>query len=279
MRLHMGSKRMVKTTIKCITVVTLLAILMLTLTGCRKEEQAPPPPANAELSFNLSVTQGFSSDSSSSSDAAQSEEIANLEKEIATLQAQIASLQNTLNDLRRDSSDSSNTDQNPVGFIEYLKIGDTEIRSDFSVIVPTSKSGQNVVGVLSSIYWLGGHADPIHFSSQISKANMNTIASMIHRTLGNTEVEFAFSVYDYDSQAKSYYKSFHTNSVPLQGLIQKAGGELAIAIDPAPSSEVTDPSNFRFTLGVVPQDRSQEVQIGVSATDTFSKKWGVEVTK
>jgi TolA-binding protein len=209
--------------------------------------------------------------------AEKSDEVIALENEIKSLQAQVASLQNTLHDLKLDLSKASNTYQNMVGYIEYIKIGDAELHSDFAVLDPTTNKQLNVVGVISQIFWEGGYAEPILFSCQISESNKTQLAVLTNSVISNTDVAFVFSVYNYDPEAKIYYKCFHTNSVKLQGFIYKSGGELAIEIDTDPSAEVTNPRNYTFTLGVAPQSYSQAIHLAVSSTDKFAKQWGVAV--
>ena len=69
---------------------------------------------------------------------------------------------------------------------------------------------------------------------------------------------------------------FTTNSVKLKGLVYKSGGELAITLDTDPSTEVTNPRNFTYSLGVMPQPESQDIHLAVSSTDKFVKKLGCQ---
>lgn len=170
--------------------------------------------------------------------------------------------------------------QELVGTVDYLKIGDKEFSSDLSVTDPEDVTqDKKVFGVLSSIYWNGGYANPVMFSAQISVDNKNTIATLMHKSMSNTEVEFSFTVYDYDPKAKKYFKCFHSNDIKLLGLVLKSGGELAMNVDMDQSMEVTSPKNYIFSLGVMPQDVAQEIQLAVSVADKFSKVWGITVAK
>lgn len=211
--------------------------------------------------------------------AEKSDEIKNLENEIKSLQTTLASRQNELRALERDSSKSGEWDDKhtQVGHIEYLKIGDTVLDADLSVVNPISANQSDVVGILSSIYWEGGYADPILFSCQVSEASKTKIAAMEPKSLSNTEVELMFSVYAFDPQAKAYYKSFHSDSVKLKGLVSKSGGKIYMDIATEQSFEVPSPQNYSFNLGVMPQGTSQSIHIAVSITDKIEKKWGVAV--
>jgi len=210
--------------------------------------------------------------------AQKSDAMTTLENEIRNLQAQVSTLKNTLNDLQREMNESSHTEQSRVGYIEYIKIGDTELVGDITVTDPVSSTQSSVVGVVSSIFWDGGYAEPISFSCQVSDMNKSRLQVLTHSTLSNTAVEFAFSVYEYDFNAKKYYKCFHTNSARLNGMIYKSGGQLAIGIDSEPRADVTNPKNFTFDLGVMPQSADQDIHLAFSVTDRLVKKWGVEVS-
>lgn len=168
--------------------------------------------------------------------------------------------------------------QELIGHLNYLKIGDTEMASDLNVTDPIDISSYvKVAGVMSSIYWNGGYAEPITLSAQVSTDNKNKLASLLHNSMANTDVEFQFTVYDYDPKTKAYFKAFHTNGVKLKGLVLKQGGELAMNISMDLSSEVVWPKNYTFQLGVMPQDQAMEIHLAFSSTDKLVKPWGVAV--
>jgi hypothetical protein len=173
--------------------------------------------------------------------------------------------------------------QGLVGHLVSLKIGGGEaLKSDMSVTDPTSENmgtTVKVVGVVSQIFWNGGYADPIQLSFQVSTANKNTVATMQHQTLSNTNVEMKFNIYDYDPDEKKFFKCFHTNDADLKGLIMKAGGELQVNVDMDQSTEVMNPKNFAMGLGVMPQPESQDIHLAMSSSGNFVKKWGVAVDK
>jgi hypothetical protein len=165
-----------------------------------------------------------------------------------------------------------------VGHIVSWKVGNDQFDADLNVSNPEDASSLiKVFGIVSGIFWMGGYADPIQFSCQVSNANKTKIATLIHKSLANTEALFKFNIYDYDPKEKKYYKCFHSNDVDLKGLVEKSGGALNMNIDMDQSAEVVSPKNFSFALGVMPQDKNMEIHIAVSVTDKFAKKWGVEV--
>jgi len=170
--------------------------------------------------------------------------------------------------------------QTLVGHITSLTIGDTPLPADTQVQDPCEIGSETlikVVGVISSVYWEGGFADPVSFSAKISILNKNTATLLQHKDLSNTNVELGFVVYEYDPIAKAYFKAFHADETKLKGLVLKNGGELEIAVDSEQSMEVPSPKNFNFYLGVMPQEEQQIIDLAVSETDKFSKKWGVTV--
>lgn len=165
-----------------------------------------------------------------------------------------------------------------IGHINYLKIGDKEMKSDFTVTDPEDVTKTiKIFGIASAIYWQGGYADPVQLSCQVSVDNKNQIATLLHKAMSNTEVELQFTIYDYDPKQKKYYQCFHTNAVKLKCLVHKSGGELAMALDMDASSEVVSPKNHRFSLGSMPQDVQQEIHLAVSVSDKFVKQFGIEV--
>jgi hypothetical protein len=169
--------------------------------------------------------------------------------------------------------------QTLVGHLNFLKIGEQVYAADLNLTSPLNVAAEvKVVGVMSSIYWQGGYADPIQFSCQVSTANKNLIATLVHTSMSNTEVLFDFSVYDYDPEKLAYYTAFHCNAVQLKGLINKSGGDLEIEMGTDQNMEVVSPKNFTLNLGVMPQDEAQAIHIAVSTDGKFAKKWGVAVT-
>lgn len=169
-------------------------------------------------------------------------------------------------------------DQSTVGHIVSVKIGDTALASDINVTNPEDNTATVAVfGVASSVYWAGGYADPIFFECRVSNANKNTLGQLVHKSLANTAVELKFNVYDYDPIAKKYYKAFHTNDAVVTGLIYKQGGSLAMNLSMDQAMEVTSPKNFAFQLGTMPSETDMAIQLAISVTDKFAKKWGVKV--
>lgn len=170
--------------------------------------------------------------------------------------------------------------QDHVGHVTTLKIGKEQIEADLNVTDPTNFAKTiKVVGVMSSIQWGTGYAEPIMMGFQVSTDNKSKVAAMVHKSLSNTEVEFGFNVYEYDPKEKLYFKCFHANDVKLKGLVQKSGGDLYISINTDQSTEVMSPKNFSMSIGIMPQDIKSDLHLAVSNTHKFVKQWGVDVSK
>jgi hypothetical protein len=170
--------------------------------------------------------------------------------------------------------------QEIVGHLNALKIGDVQLEPDLTVTDPTNPDATvKVVGVVSGIQWNGGYAEPVTLAAQLSTENKNKLLVLQHKSMSNTEVEYQFTIYDFDPKAKTYYRCFHSNDVSLHGLVLKQGGELALNMSPDQSPEVVSPKNFTFQLGVMPQDTAMEIHLAFSTTDKLVKPWGVTVAK
>ena len=166
-----------------------------------------------------------------------------------------------------------------VGFINSLKIGDTELAVDLAVTDPENISGDKikVVGVMNSAYWEGGYNAPFQLGAQVSNENKKSVATLTHTSMSNTAVEINYTIYEYDPAEKCYYKAFHCNDTAMMGLIEKRGGQLALAIDDQAGYEIVSPLNFALSIGVNPQEQAQEMHLAVSVSDKFVKAWGTAV--
>ncbi|HQO10627.1 MAG TPA: hypothetical protein PLK90_08945 [Clostridiales bacterium] len=167
-----------------------------------------------------------------------------------------------------------------VGHVTYMKISDVQaLVNDLTVVNPISyPQTVQVAGVMRDIYWEGGVGDPIQMSFLVSTANKQTVAMLLSGTMQNTEVEFDFNVYSYDNYAHTYFKAFYpVNNAHLLGLIQESGGELYISIEDEPDAEIEQPTVFLMTIGIMPQDITQQLLVGISSTQSVVKQWGIGV--
>lgn len=188
------------------------------------------------------------------------------------------------NDYNCDLSQGFNFEkdkQTLVGHLVSLSIGGVEYPADLTVADPTGDKDARVkvVGVISSISWEGGYAHGVRIWANVSVVNKASLATALHTQLINMEVDFKFNVYDYDQEAKTYFKAFHTDDTVLKGLLQKSvgSGKLEIDISNFEGTEVPSPKNFPFYIGIMPQDEEQAMQVAISNESKFAKAWGVTV--
>lgn len=165
--------------------------------------------------------------------------------------------------------------QDKIGHATQLTIGEKTLTADLTVKEPIEEGDEKVVGVISSFSWDGGYAQPIQFSMQISITNKNEIASLLHTQMKSVAVTVNFNIYEYDPEAKAYYKSLHTNDADIKGLIQVEGDERILYLSDEPGMEVQQPINYQIVIGIVPEDEQQEIHLAVSQSMKFVKPWGV----
>lgn len=168
--------------------------------------------------------------------------------------------------------------QDKVGFLLTLKIGDTELPADLKTIMnplnPTEKLTDGVMAVLSSFDWNTGSTDAIYLSGQVSTSNRQVISEMLLGTWSNIEVEFTFSVYEYEPAQRKFFKSAFVDTT-LLGLLEKNGSELNLDVADDPSHEVQSPQNYAFRIGIKPKSQEQQIQLAVGEQKKVTKTWGI----
>lgn len=167
-----------------------------------------------------------------------------------------------------------------IGHLAEIKIGDgVAFAVDIAVTNPTTIdiAAEKVVGVISKIYWEGGHADPIWLGCRISTNNKVVATTLMHTNLSNTEVGLKFNIYDYDPEQKKFFTCFHTIGI-LKGLISKSGGELELGVNPKQEDDIASPKNYSFYIAVIPSEEEQVIGFAASTDANFSKKWGATIT-
>jgi hypothetical protein len=169
--------------------------------------------------------------------------------------------------------------QETVGVLNSLTIGETVLTDDLVITDPENPDATiSVVGVMSSILWEGGYADPIGLGAQVGTMNKNSLSSLLHMDIANTNVEFEFTVYQYDREQRVYYKAFHSDDTIVEGILNKSGGELELHLDDAQNDEVQQPQNYALELGIAPLEMQQALTIAVAPGMSFVKPWGVDRT-
>ncbi len=168
--------------------------------------------------------------------------------------------------------------QTSVGFITKMKVGDVELTADQKVKDPLSPGDDlPVVAVLSGAMWELGPTDGLYFSGQVSIASKQALMELIYTSLTKVEVVFQFTVYDYDPVAKKYFKALHCSDTDLNGILEKNGDDLNLAVAEDKSSEVQSPENYAFHVGIKAQPTAQSLTVAVAELKKVVKNWGVEV--
>lgn len=166
-----------------------------------------------------------------------------------------------------------------VGYITALKIGDKEYPADIKVLNPLDLEGSklSVVGVVTNIIWYGP-ADAIEFIARVPPRSRKLAGMQAYRLAGSTSpsppIEFEFVVFDYDDEAKKHYKSFHSGSNTLQGVIDKRRGDFEFDLDPTPSEVVAFPRNFELYLSIMPDEKAQDLHVATAHDSSAVKTWG-----
>jgi len=169
--------------------------------------------------------------------------------------------------------------QTSVGFITKLKIGTQDLTADQTCKDPTNPTTDiKAVAVLSGVMWELGVTDPVQFSGQVTTANKQNVALLVINNLTNIEVDFQYSVYDYDLVAKKYFLAFHSNSTDMKGLLEKMGDDLNVSVADDASTEVESPANYAFRIGVKPQPQAQQLHVATGDQKNVVKSWGLAVS-
>lgn len=171
--------------------------------------------------------------------------------------------------------------QTSVGYLTELKIGDTTLSADQSCKDPAAPETElKVVAVLSGSLWELGVTDALYFSGQISVYNKQKVQLLTYKDLTKVDVEFKFSVYEYDPLEKKYFKCLLPNDdAALKGLLEKNRGDLNINVADDASTEIQSPENYAFQIGIKPQTQAQTVTVATSFTEKVVKSWGLAVSK
>lgn len=163
-----------------------------------------------------------------------------------------------------------------VGYITSLTIGPTTLRPDLSIKNPNNGNVVQAVAVLGQISWNGGAADPLKFTAQISTANKQAVALLVHQKLSNLQVQIAFKVFAYDPQAKKYFETFvPATDTPVKGTVVMSGTPAPFTVASNPDSTVKNPANFEIALQVAPAPVAQSFRYATADSMSVMKKWGV----
>jgi len=168
--------------------------------------------------------------------------------------------------------------QTPVGYITSITVAGSSLSVDQTCKDPTNPTADlKCFAVLSDVLWETGVTDAVYFSGQISITNKQTLQTIIYNSLTSVEVVFQFSVYEYDPLAKKYFLCFQSNSTDMNGVLEKRGEDLNLAVADDKSTEVQSPENYAFSIGIKPQPSAQALHIATGDQKNIVKSWGLAV--
>lgn len=162
----------------------------------------------------------------------------------------------------------------PIGHATSLTIGELKLAANISLKEPINEANTKVAMAMSNFSWSTGEADPIRFMGVVDLDNKNGLQSMLFTTMKSTKVEIGFSIYEYDEDAKAYFKSVWVDA-DLKGVLRVEGTERDIYLAKEAGAIVQQPKNYELQFSLVPEDTQQDIQLAVSQTKKFVKKWGV----
>jgi len=167
-----------------------------------------------------------------------------------------------------------NNGKDPLGFVNTLTIGAVTIEPDVEVHHPTAAHlPPKSVGVLGSIAWGGGSADPIELTVYISAKNRERIEQLLHGGVADTSVKIDFVVYNYDPINKKYFKAFFPNSCPARGQIRKDSEGSPFKLGEK-GAAVATPENWALSIVIGPANGVVQLTYGIPNAAATDKTWG-----
>ncbi len=162
-----------------------------------------------------------------------------------------------------------------IGHLEGLKIGDKTAKADLKVTNPEDKASRKIVGAIEKITWAGGVSDPLNVVVWVSAANKKMAAAFTKSTSKEIPITFSFKISEVDKSTNKYFRSFHTDSATLYGLIKRTDGKLDLSVSDKYHTGVASPKVYKIIFRSAPADRQQQIHISISEKNKFVKPWGV----
>jgi hypothetical protein len=98
-----------------------------------------------------------------------------------------------------------------MGYFLRLSIGDKTLEADIPVRDPQEEKKINAIAVIERIRWDGLAHSPIEVSGRLSAKNKALLQEAFASANGRVELEAEWIIYEYDYDARKYYRSFHTD--------------------------------------------------------------------
>ena len=169
--------------------------------------------------------------------------------------------------------------QTPVGYITSLKIGGVTFQADLTAMDFTTWKTFPAVAVMTNYQWQTGATDAMYIAAQLSNAGKTNISTMLLSGLRDLRVEFGYVIYEFDPVMKKYFISNSsqqsTSLFVLNGLLEKQGDQVNLAVDNDPSYAVQSPKNFAFQIAIKPAASPQGIPLGIGFGKNVVRPWGV----
>ncbi len=160
----------------------------------------------------------------------------------------------------------------PIGHLVSFSLAGSALTSDLQVVDPTDGKTAKIVGVLETIDWKGGRADPIRLQAYVSTGNQKSLAGLLDNPQSLTSAALNFAAYSYDHITNRYFETFAPTETPLNSLIEGADSKPAIQLDSTP---VGNPPMLAFSLSIVPPSEPSQVLLVAARPDAkTAQSWG-----
>ncbi|RNC77316.1 hypothetical protein DA717_10940 [Piscirickettsiaceae bacterium NZ-RLO2] len=167
--------------------------------------------------------------------------------------------------------------QNRIMHVKSLTIGTITLSPDFEVIDPTTGDKSSVVGVGSYLGWRQQKTSPLFMGFYSSHTNTADLSSYVSNSMDNTSVSFEVEMFEYDPNAKQYFKAFHCDAQSMKGeILCDSRGKLAGFINKESSKLVQSPLNYQINFGFSPAPEEQLFITQTSNTIKVCNAWGVK---
>ncbi|GLS25039.1 hypothetical protein [Marinibactrum halimedae] len=192
----------------------------------------------------------------------------------------------------RQGFNAAKDDQSPYGHLTRMTVGRKQLQQNIEVpdfCALDAGAGKDsvekvskTVGILESIYYSGGYADPIQISFYTSYENRTILDLLRKRDMECTDVDFDIFCSRYDPVVGKYFKAMHTAEQLNKGEIKKVyngasdSAELAIDVAQDATDIIQTPELFRVCIEISPKPTSQKFHLAVSESAKYVKPWGVK---
>jgi hypothetical protein len=199
----------------------------------------------------------------------------------------------------RDALVPSPGRRNRVGYLgsfQGLDLGEF-LKPDLSVVSPYSGTPEytgltagnsnppkvNCVGIIESLAYNGGAADPICITAYVSQENAHTLKARMKGTLKTTKItSLSWWIIDYDEISKRWFEAaFPKHPATVSGQLHAAGGKnvsLQVADDPTRAAPNVDVNFYNVYFEIVPAANSiHALQFATSPDRRVLVNWGLAV--